>query len=321
MAMERTNGEGAAPGKPTGLSRRSWGGVIKRTIKEFRADNLTDWAAALTYYGVLSLFPAILALVSIVGLAGKSATQSLVTNAGTVLHGPSKQIVTNAITNLSSNKGAAGILFIVGLAIALWSASSYIGAFMRASNTIYGVGEGRPFYKLRPLQLAVTLVMLLLVALATIGIVVTGPLASGLGKVLGVGSAAVTVWNFAKWPVILLVVLTCFALLYYASPNVKHPGFRWITPGSVLGVVLWLVASLAFAIYVASFANYNKTYGSLGGVIAFLVWLWLTNIAVLFGAELNAELERGRELEAGLPAHDELQVEPRDTTKLEGERR
>lgn len=319
--MAQTNSEGAAPDKPTALSKRAWGGVLKRTIKEFKADNLTDWAAALTYYGVLSLFPAILALVSIVGLAGKSATQSLATNAGTVLQGPSKQVVTNAITNLSNNKGAAGILFIVGLALALWSASSYIGAFMRASNAIYEVDEGRPFYKLRPLQLAVTLVMLLLVALATIGIVVTGPLASGVGKTLGVGSAAVTVWNFAKWPVILLVVLTCFAVLYYASPNVKHHGFRWITPGSALGVLLWLIASVAFAVYVASFANYNKTYGSLGGVIAFLVWLWLTNIAVLFGAELNAELERGRELEAGMPAHDEIQLEPRSTEKLQGERR
>src|SRR3954451_13384155 len=273
------------PDGPTDLGGRSWFGVLKRTVREFREDNLTDWAAALTYYGVLALFPAIIALVSIVGLAGKSATDTLVNNVGTVATGPAKQVLTSAITNLSANKGAAGIAFVAGLALALWSASGYIGAFMRASNAIYEVGEGRPFWKLRPLQMLVTLVMLLFVALAVIAIVVTGPLANGVGKTLGVGGTAVTIWNYAKWPVILLVVITCFAVLYYGSPNVKHPGFKWITPGAVAGVVLWLVASAAFAFYVANFSSYNKTYGALGGVVAFLVWLWITNIAVLLGAE------------------------------------
>ena len=316
----RVAGRGAGvrgPAGPTDLPRRSWGAVLKRTVREFRADNLTDWAAALTYYGVLALFPALIALVSIVGLAGHAATQTLVTNVGTVTQGPAKQVISGAITNLSSNQGAAGVLFVVGLAAALWSASGYVGAFMRASNAIYEVGEGRPFWKLRPLQMLVTLVMLLLVALTVVAIVVTGPLASGVGRTLGVGGTAVTVWNFAKWPVILLVVVTCFATLYYASPNVKLPGFRWISPGAVLGVAVWLAASALFALYVANFSSYNKTYGALGGVVAFLVWLWITNLAVLLGAELNAELERGRELEAGLPADRELRLEPRDTRKLE----
>jgi membrane protein len=299
-----------APESPTDLGKRSWWEVLKRTFGEFRKDNLTDWAAALTYYAVLSLFPALIALVSIVGLAGKSATDTLVKNVGTITTGPAKQVLTNALNNLSSNRGAAGVLFVVGLLVALWSASGYIGAFMRASNSIYEVQEGRPFWKLRPLQMGVTLVMLLLVAIAVIGIVVTGPLAGGIGKTLGIGDTAVTVWNYAKWPVILLVVITCFSLLYYSAPNVKQPGFRWITPGAIAGVVLWLVASVAFAFYVANFSSYNKTYGALGGVVAFLVWLWVTNIAVLLGAELDAELERARRIESGelepdRVAHDE----------------
>jgi membrane protein len=190
---------------------------------------------------------------------------------------------------------------------------------MRASNSIYEVEEGRPFWKLRPLQMGITLVMLLLVAIAVIGIVVTGPLAKGVGDTLGIGDTAVTVWNYAKWPVILLVILTCFALLYHLAPNVKQPGFKWITPGALVGVVLWILASIAFAFYVANFANYNKTYGTLGGVIAFLVWLWVSNVAVLLGAELNAELERERELESGLPAERELRLEPRDAPKAKDE--
>jgi membrane protein len=274
--------------------RRSWWGVLKRTVGEFRSGDMTDWAATLTYYGVLSLFPAIIALLSIVGLAGRSATDTLIKNVGTVTTGPARDILTNAFSGLSRNRGAAGVLFVVGLLVALWSASGYIGAFMRASNAIYKVEEERPFWKLRPLQMGVTLVMLLLVALAVVGIVVTGPLAGGVGKTLGVGDSAVTVWNYAKWPVILLVVITCFSLLYYAAPDVKHRSFRWITPGAVIGVGLWLAASAAFAFYVANFSSYNKTYGTLGGVIGFLVWLWITNIAVLLGAVLDAQLERGR---------------------------
>ena len=305
------------PDGPTDLGGRSWFAVLKRTVKEFREDNLTDWAAALTYYAVLALFPAIIALVSIVGLAGKSATDTLIKNVETVATGPAKQVLTNAFTGLSANRGTAGVLFVVGIVLALWSASGYIGAFMRASNAIYEVQEGRPFWKLRPLQMLVTLVMMLLVAIAVIGIVVTGPLAKGIGDTLGVGDTAVTVWNYAKWPVILVVVVTCFSLLYYSAPNVKQPGFRWISPGAVLGVVLWLIASAGFAFYVANFSSYNKTYGSLGGIIAFLVWLWITNVAVLLGAEFDAELERGRELAAGKPAEHELQLEPRDTTKFD----
>src|SRR3954447_10058931 len=308
---------GRAPEGPVKLGKRSWWGVLRRTVKEFKDDNLTDWAAALTYYGVLAIFPALLALVSVLGLIGPSATQPLIDNISAVAPGPAKQIVTSAIQNLQRNSGAAGVLFIIGIAGALWSASGYVAAFMRASNAIYEVGEGRPVWKTLPTRVLTTLVLVLMLAAVAIGVAVTGPLAQQVGKVFGVGGAAVTAWDIAKWPVILIVVMTMFAILYWATPNVKHPKFRWISPGGVVGVVVWLLASAAFAFYVAKFANYNKTYGSLGGVIVFLMWLWISNIAILLGAEFNAELERGRQIEAGHPADKEPFLEPRDTRKLE----
>jgi membrane protein len=304
-----------APSGPAEVSTRSWLGVLKRTGKEFAADNLTDWAAALTYYGVLAIFPALIALVSILGLIGHSATQPLINNLSTVAPGPAKSIFTNAIHGLQKSQGAAGLLFIIGIASAIWSASGYIGAFMRASNAIYEVEEGRPFYVKRPVQVVVTVVMLVLLAVSAFAVVVTGGLATQVGKLLGIGNTAVTIWDIVKWPVLLLIVSFMFSILYWASPNVKHPGFRWLTPGGVMAVVVWLVVSALFAFYVANFGSYNKTYGTLGGVIAFLVWLWISNLAVLLGAELNAELERGRELEAGLPAEDEIRLEPRAQPK------
>jgi membrane protein len=303
------------PEQPTDLRTRSWWGVLKRTVREFREDNLTDWAAALTYYAILSIFPALLAMISILGLIGESATQPLLDNLTQVAPGPAQEIVTDAIKNLNQNQGAAGVLFVVGLATALWSASSYVGAFMRASNAIYEVREGRPFWKLRPVQIAITLVMMILVAIGAVAVVITGPLAEQVGNVIGLGDAAVTAWDIAKWPVLVLLVSFMFSVLYWAAPNVKQPGFRWLTPGGVLAVVLWIVASAAFALYVANFASYNKTYGSLGGVIVFLIWLWISNVAVLLGAELNAEVERARELEAGVPEEKTLSLEPRGEPK------
>jgi membrane protein len=303
------------PRKPTELTMRSWGGVLKRTVREFRADNLTDWAAALTYYGVLSIFPALIALVAILGLAGHSATQSVLDNLNSLGPGPANDIVTGAIKQIAANQGTAGVAFVIGLAAALWSASGYVGAFSRASNAIYEIDEGRPFWKLRPLQLAVTMLLLLLVAISAIAVVITGPLAEQVGKLFGLEGTAVTIWDIAKWPVILLVVITMLAVLYYAAPNVRHPGFRWITPGGVVAVFLWIVASAAFALYVANFSSYNATYGSLAGIVVFLVWLWISNLAILLGAELNAELERGRELVGGVAPEETLAIEPRNQPK------
>ncbi len=310
--------DGGAPQTPTDLNRPSWGGVLKRTVREFKEDNLTDWAAALTYYGVLAIFPAILALVSVLGLIGKSATQPLVDNLTRVTPGPARDIVTTAVQNLQKSQGGAGIAFVVGLAVALWSASGYVAAFMRATNAIYDIEEGRPFWKKAPVRLGVTLVLVVLLALSALAVVLTGGLADQAGRLLGIGKSAVTVWDIVKWPVLLVVVSLMFAILYWASPNVKQPGFRWISPGGIVAVLVWILASAAFAFYVANFGSYNKTYGALGGVIIFLVWLWISNIAVLLGAELNAELERGRQIEAGHPPEKEPFLEPRDTRKMKG---
>ena len=307
---------GRAPSGPTGLDKPGWRGVLKRTVREFKEDNLTDRAAALTYYGVLAIFPAILALVSILGVVGRSATQPLIDNLSGVAPGPARDIVTTAVQNLQKSQGGAGIAFVVGIAVALWSASGYVAAFMRASNAIYEVEEGRPFWTKAPVRVGVTLVLVLLLAISALAVVVTGELADQAGRLLGIGSTAVTVWDIAKWPVLLVIVSLMFAILYWAAPNVRQPGFRWVSPGGLLAVLVWVAASAAFGIYVANFASYNKTYGALGGVIVFLIWLWISNIAVLLGAEFNAELERGRQIEAGHPPGKEPFLEPRDTRKM-----
>jgi membrane protein len=306
------------PDQPTELGGRGWWHSLKRTVKEFKEDNLTDWAAALTYYGVLAIFPALIVLVSILGLVGESATQPLIDNLGAVAPGPAKEIFTNAIENLQGDRGAAGVLFIVGILGALWSASGYVAAFMRASNAIYDMPEGRPVWKTLPVRVGLTVVLLALLSVTTIAVVLTGGIAEKVGDLVGLGETAVTVWNYAKWPVLLLVVSFMFALLYWAAPNVKQPGFRWVSPGGILAVVGWLIASAAFAFYVGNFGSYNKTYGALGGVVVFLVWLWISNIMILLGAEFNAELERERAIERGMrPEDKEPFAEPRDTRKME----
>jgi membrane protein len=310
--------QAATPDHPGQLAKRSWIEVAKRTVKEFREDNITDWAAALTYYAVLALFPALIVIVSLLGLIGESATQPLIDNLGKVAPGPAQEIFTNAITDLQKNQGAAGFAFVTGLLGALWAASGYTAAFMRASNAIYEIEEGRPIWKSLPVRVGVTLALVLGTVVCAVAVVFTGGLAQEAGNVIGLGDSAVTIWGIAKWPALLVIVSFLFALLYWAAPNVKQPGFRWITAGGLFAVLVWVVASVAFAFYVANFGSYNKTYGALGGVITFLVWLWVTNIAVLLGAEFNAELERGRQIEAGMKPKDrEPFLPPRDTKKMD----
>lgn len=303
------------PGSPAELDRGGWKAALRRTFDGFRSDQVTDLAAGLTYYAVLALFPALIALVSIVGLFGDpEATTRTITDIVSDL-GPETAADTfnGPIESLTANRETAGFLFVAGMVGALYSASGYVGAFMRASNRIYGVQEGRPFWKLRPLQIAVTLIIVLLLALVVVALVLSGPVAESVGKALGLTSTAVAIYGLAKWPVLVGVVLTMLALLYYVSPNVRLPGFRWITPGSLLAVGLWILASIGFAFYVSNFGSYDKTYGTLGGVVTFLVWVWITNIAVLLGVELNAELERARELEAGVAgAEESIQLPPRE---------
>lgn len=292
--------------------------TLKRTAREYSEDNMSDWAAALTYYGLLSLFPALIALVAILGLFGdpQTTTRSL-TDIVTRL-GPSSAADTfeGPIRSITSNRGAAGVLFFAGLGAAIWSASGYVGAFTRAANIVYETPEGRPFWKLRPLQLLVTLAMVVLLALVALALVMTGPVVDTVADSIGIGSTAVTVWEIAKWPVMLAVVVLMFAVLYHVSPNVKLPGFKWVTPGALLAIVVWLIASALFAFYVANFGSYDKTYGTLGGIVVLLVWFWITNVALLLGMELNSERERSRELEAGVPgAEKELQLDARDEPK------
>jgi membrane protein len=305
--------------RPTGVdAETSLAGTLKRTWSEFRQDDLTDWAAALTYYGLLSLFPALIAMVSLIGLFGdpKTTTQSL-TDIITEL-GPESAAETfsGPIESIVENRGTAGVTFVLGLAVALWSASAYVGAFMRASNVIYETPEGRPFWKLRPLQIAVTLAMIVMMALLAVGLVLTGPVVEAIASPIGLSGTAVDVWNIAKWPAMAAIFLLLVAVLYYASPNVKLRGFRWVTPGSLVAIVIWIVASAAFALYVANFGSYDKTYGTLGGLVALLVWFWITNLAILFGHQLNAERERSIEIDEGRPrAEQEIQLEPRDEPK------
>jgi membrane protein len=292
--------------------------TLKRTALEFQEDNLADWAAALTYYALLALFPALIAMVSLIGLVGnpQSTTRTL-TEIVTEL-GPASAAETfkGPIESVASNQRAAGFALVLGLATALWSASAYVGAFMRASNVIYETPEGRPFWKLRPLQLVVTLVMIVLMALLALGLVLTGPIVNAIAGPVGFSDTAVTLWNIAKWPVMAAIFVLMVNLLYYASPNVKLRAFRWVTAGSVVAIVVWVIASALFAFYVANFGSYDKTYGTLGGLIALLVWFWITNIAILFGHQLNAERERNIEIAEGRPrAERELQLEPRDEPK------
>jgi membrane protein len=298
--------------------KKRWIEILKRTASEFIEDNLTDWAAALTYYGLLALFPALIAMVSLIGLVGdpQSTTASL-TEIITEIGPPSAAATfSGPIESIASNQSAAGVAFVLGLALALWSASGYVGAFIRASNVIFETPEGRPFWKLRPLQLAVTLAMVLLMALLALGLVLTGPIVAAIADPLGFSDTAVTIWSIAKWPVMAAIFILMVDVLYYASPNVKQRGFAWVTPGSLVAIVIWGIASAGFAFYVANFGSYDKTYGTLGGLIALLIWFWLSNLAILVGHQLNAERERSLELEEGLPqAEREIQLEPRAEPK------
>ncbi|WP_149822849.1 YihY/virulence factor BrkB family protein [Streptomyces tailanensis] len=305
----------AGPDGPGSLPRRSWSAVARRTVKEFRDDELADRAAALTYYGVLSLFPALLVLVSLLGVAGPNVTDRLLDNIGDLAPGPVRDILRDAVTQLSGTGGTGSVVAIVGLVLAVWSASGYVAAFIRTSNAVYDLPEGRPAWKLTPLRIALTLVLMLMLAASALIVVFTGPLAERAGTAIGLGDEAITVWNIAKWPVLLVLVTLMIALLYWAAPNVRGRGFRWVSPGGVLATLIWLAASAGFAVYAANFGSYNKTYGTLAGVVVFLVWLWLTNLAILLGFEFDAELSREQGITRGRPATEEPYVEPRDTRK------
>jgi membrane protein len=291
--------------------------VLRRSVKQVKADDLTDRAAALTYYGVQAIFPGVLVLVSIVGLLGHATAQTLVSNLGTIAPGSVSSFLRSVIQNAQHQKGAAGILGVVGIILALWSASGYVAAFMRAANRIYAMPEGRPIWKTAPVRVGITLFTVVCLVVGIVIVVATGSLATHIGNAIGLGSTAVLVWEIAKWPVLLLIFAIMLAVLYHFAPNVRHGGLRWISPGAALAVVIWLIASGLFALYVANFGSYNKTYGSLAAVIIFLVWLWISNLAILFGVEFDAELEHERALREGVPEDRDQFAIAKDTRKFE----
>ncbi|MFI6979174.1 YihY/virulence factor BrkB family protein [Embleya sp. NPDC050154] len=307
--------EERAPDQPSELPKRAWLAVLRGTVNEFKDDELADRAAALTYYGVLALFPALLVLVSLLGIAGESTTDRVLDNLNKWAPGSARDVITDAVRQLQNNGGLGSLLAVVGLVVAVWSASSYVAAFIRASNAVYDMPEGRPVWKVLPLRLGLTVVLMILACASALIVVFTGSLARQVGTALGIGDGALTAWSIAKWPVLVLLVTIMVAILYWAAPNAEGRGFRWITPGSFLALAIWMLASAGFAFYVANFASYNKTYGTLAGVIIFLVWLWITNLAVLLGLEFDAELARRRAIAGGLPEDEEPYVRPRDTRK------
>jgi len=307
---------GPVPKKLTGMPRAGWIAILKRSIREFKHDDITDRAAALTYFGVLALFPAMLVLVSILGLLGKSTSQQVLNNISQIAPGGVHTFLQGVVTQVQGKAGVAGVAGIIGIVVALWSASGYVAAFMRASNAIYDVDEGRPIWKTAPIRVGTTIALVIMLVIAVAIVVLTGPIASQVGTAFGIGHATVLIWDIAKWPVLLIIVSVMFSLLYKASPNVRQPAFRWISAGGIVAVIIWLIASGLFAVYVSFSGSYNKTYGSLATVIIFLVWLWISNIAILLGAEFNAETQRERAIRAGLPEDVEPFAELRDTRKL-----
>ncbi len=310
--------DAAKPEDPSDLSKPTWRYSAKAALAEFMKDQCTDLAAALTYYSVLAIFPALLALVSLLGVFGKgqSTVDTMLDILGNLTGGEVSQQIAKPIEDMVG-AGGAGFALVLGVAIALFSASGYVGAFGRAMNRIYHVDEGRPIWKLRPLMFLVTIGLVILAALVLFGLVVSGPLAQEVGNLIGLGQQSADLWNLLKWPVILVIVMAMVAVLYYVTPNVKQPKFRWVSVGSVIAILVWVLASAGFGFYVGNFANYNKTYGTFGGIIVFLLWLWITNLALLFGAEIDAELERGRQLQAGIEAERNLQLPPRDASGSE----
>ena len=284
-------------------------------MTEFKKDELTDRAAALTYYAILALFPALLVLVSLLSLIGPSATDQVLSNITKFTPGAARDVVTSAVHQLQGNAGLGSIMAILGLALAVWSASGYVAAFIRSANAVYDLPEGRPVWKVLPVRVGVTVVLMVLALLSALIVVFSGGLARQTGAALGIGDTALTVWSYAKWPVLAILVTVMIAILYWATPNARVRGFRWITPGSFLALLIWMIASAGFALYVANFGSYNKTYGTFAGIIIFLVWLWITNIAILLGLEFDAETSRQRAIAGGHPEQKEPYVEPRDTRK------
>jgi membrane protein len=294
------------------LPRRSGFRVLRKAAGEFMDDQGTDLAAGLTYYGILAIFPAALAIFSTLGLFGQGERGvNFVLDVLRPL--VSSDFLNNIRTPLHSiaHSDAAGATFAIGLLAALWSASAYVGAFGRAMNRVYEVDEGRPWWRLRPMNFLVTILTTMLCAAGLLILVVSGTVSRSLGKRMGVGHQAVQVWDIAKWPVLLVLVIVVVALLYHLTPNIRQGRPRLLSVGAAVAILVWLIASAGLGLYVVNVHSYDRTYGSLAGIILTLVWLWITNVALIFGAELDSELERARQLHRGIAAEERLQLVPR----------
>ncbi|WP_370893885.1 YihY/virulence factor BrkB family protein [Janibacter sp. GXQ6167] len=303
---------------PTGLSRSGWLYSLKKAGREFGRDQCSDLAAGLTYYAVLSLFPALLALVSLVGVfgQGETTTQALLDIVRDLGQGGAAKALEDPIRQIVESQ-AAGFALVAGVVGALWTASNYVNAFSRAMNRVYQVDEGRPMIVLRAKMLALTFALIIMAGLMLIGFALSGGVAEAIGGALGFGETAVTIWGYAKIPVMLILLMVMVALLYYLTPNIQQPKIRWVSPGALMAIMVCVLASVAFGFYVSNFGSYNRTYGSLAGVIVFLLWLYIINSVLLLGAEFDSELERTRQLEAGIRAERELQLPPRATSASE----
>lgn len=303
------------PDSPGDIAKESWKYVLRKTMREFGSDQCTDLAAALTYYAVLALFPALIALVSLLGVIGQGgAMTSLLDMLGDVAPASAVEVIRGPLEGFASSP-AAGFALVSGILVAIWAASGYVGAFTRAMNRVYEIEEGRPFWKLKPMQLLVTVIGIALLLVLAVILAISGPVTDAVGGALGIGETAQFVWAILKWPVLVAILVGMVAILYYATPNAQQPKFRWISIGGVIALVVLGIASLLFGLYVANFASYDRTYGSIAGVIVFLLWLWIANVALLFGAEFDAELERGRQLQAGIAAEEKIQLPPRGVSK------
>jgi len=302
------------PSAPWRLRAATWRYIARKVVREFSEDNCTDSAASLTYYAVLSLFPGLIALVSIIGFFGdaEAATGAIMR----VIERLAPESVTetlDGVVGAIASSPSAGFGFVLGLLGAIWFASRYVGAFGRVLNTVYDIDEGRPFWILKPLNLLVTVVMLACVLGMLILLLISGPVADAIGDAFGLGDTVRSVWNVGKWPVLALLVAATVSVLYYGTPNVRQPRLRWIAVGALLAIGLLAAATVGFTLYVRHFADYDRFYGPLAGIVVFLLWLWIANLALLLGAEVDAEMERGRQLQGGIAAEEHIQLPPRST--------
>lgn len=303
---------------PAQLSRDDWRVILTRTWHEFRINQVYDIAAALTYYAVLATFPAILATLALLGIFGSAEA---VTNdvlrvieelGGSSVIDPLREAIEQLL-----NASHAASAFIVGLVGALWATSGFVGAFGRGLNRIYGVEEGRPFWRKRPVMIGISAILLVLATISGFAIVLTGPIAESAARVLGLDEGVVFWWDLGKLPVLAAIAIFVIALLYWAAPNVKRRNLRWFSVGAVAALLSWMIATVVFGSYALGFGSYERTYGVLGGAVAFLLWLWLSNLAMVFGAVLDTEVERARQLRAGIAAEDQVQLPLRDDRMID----